>query len=123
MMNQFSIELGLTEQQKQQIVPFLKQEVPKLEALKKNTSLSKVQKMEQLKQIGSSIDAKITPLLDPQQQPKYRNVAGGAAASADREDGQGGAREGRGRDQEGLVRGKHLGPGARAACPLWILRG
>ena len=39
MMNQFSIEVGLTEQQKQQIVPFLKQEAPKLEALKKKSLL------------------------------------------------------------------------------------
>ena len=74
MINQFSIELGLTEQQKQQIVPILKQEVTQLEALKKNTSLKPLQKMEQLKQISSSIDAKITPLLDPQQQQKFQAI-------------------------------------------------
>ena len=74
MLNQFSIELGLTEQQKQQIVPFLKQEAPKLEALKKNTSLSPVQKLEQLKQIAEEVDAKITPLLDPQQQQKFQAI-------------------------------------------------
>ena len=40
MLNQFSIELGLTEQQRQQILPFLQGEIiPKLKALKKNTSL------------------------------------------------------------------------------------
>ena len=42
MINQFAIELGLTEQQKQQIVPILKQEAAQLEALKKNTSLSSI---------------------------------------------------------------------------------
>jgi hypothetical protein len=73
-LNQFSIELGLTEQQKQQIVPFLKQEAPKLEALKKNTSLSPVQKLEQLKQIADEVDAKITPLLDQQQQQKFQAI-------------------------------------------------
>ena len=72
MMNQFSIELGLTEQQRQQIVPFLKQEVPQLEALKKNTSLTALQKVEQLKQISSAVDVKITPLLDPAQQQKFQ---------------------------------------------------
>jgi hypothetical protein len=72
MISQFSIELGLTEQQKQQIVPILKQEAPQLEALKKNTSLSPLQKVEQLKQISSSVDAKITPILDPQQQQKFQ---------------------------------------------------
>jgi Protein of unknown function (DUF3604) len=74
MLNQFSIELGLTEQQKQQIVPFLEQEAPKLEALKKNTSLRPVQKLGQLRQIADEIDAKITPLLDQQQQQKFQAI-------------------------------------------------
>jgi hypothetical protein len=74
MLNQFSIELGLTEQQKQQVVPFLQQEAPKLEALKKNTSLTPVHKLEQLKQISDEVDAKITPLLDQQQQQKFQTI-------------------------------------------------
>ncbi len=73
-LNQFSIELGLTEQQKQQIVPYLKQELPQLAELKKNTSLSALQKVEKLKEISSSIDAKITPLLDPAQQQKFQAI-------------------------------------------------
>ena len=52
--NQFSIELGLTEEQKKQIVPMLKQEVQQLGALKKNTSLTGVQKVEQLRKLGVS---------------------------------------------------------------------
>ena len=74
MLNQFSIEVGLTEQQKQQIVPFLKQEALKLEELKKNTSLSPVQKLEQLKQIADEVDSKLTPLLDSQQQQKFQAI-------------------------------------------------
>jgi len=75
MLDQFSIELGLTEQQKQQILPFLKQqEVPKLKALKKDTSLKPEQKLEQLKQIADEVDAKITPLLDQQQQQKFQAI-------------------------------------------------
>jgi Protein of unknown function (DUF3604) len=72
MLNQFSIELGLTEQQKEQILPFLKQEVTQLGALKKNTSLKPVEKLEQLKKIADEIDAKLTPLLDQQQQQKFQ---------------------------------------------------
>ena len=45
--DQFSIELGLTEQQKEQIVPILKEEIKQLEALKKDTSLSGLKKLEQ----------------------------------------------------------------------------
>jgi flagellar biosynthesis component FlhA len=74
MINQFSIELGLTEQQKQQIVPILKEEAARLEALKKDTSLSSLQKVEQLRQISSSMDAKISPLLDSAQQKKFQAI-------------------------------------------------
>ena len=74
MINQFAVELGLTEQQKQQIVPILKQAAPQLEALKKNTSLKPLQKLEQLKQIAAEVDAKITPLLDQQQQQKFQAI-------------------------------------------------
>ena len=74
MINQFSIELGLTQQQKQQIVPILKQAAPQLETLKKNTSLKPLQKIEQLKQIADSVDSKITPLLNPDQQQKFQAI-------------------------------------------------
>ena len=33
-----------------------------------------MEKVEQLKQIGSAIDAKITPLLDPAQQKKFQEM-------------------------------------------------
>ena len=76
-LNTFSIELGLNEQQKQQkqqILPFLQDEVKQLGALKKNTSLKPLEKVEQLKQIGSAIDAKIVPLLNPEQQKKFQTM-------------------------------------------------
>ncbi len=72
MTNQFSRELGLTQEQKQQIIPILKQEVTQLQALKKNTSLSPLEKAKQLRQIGVSFDAKISPLLNPDQQQKFQ---------------------------------------------------
>jgi hypothetical protein len=74
MINQFSYELGLTEQQKQQIVPILGQEMPKLADLKKNTSLSPLQKVQQLRQISSSIDDQITPMLDAGQRQKFQAI-------------------------------------------------
>lgn len=72
LLNQFSIELGLTEPQRQQVIPILKAELPKLQALKKNPSLKPGQKLEQLKQISDEIDSKVSPLLDPQQQQKFQ---------------------------------------------------
>ncbi len=74
MLNQFSIELGLTEPQRQQILPIIKSEVPKLQALKENTSLKPLEKLKQLKQISDEIDAKVTPLLDQQQQQKFQQI-------------------------------------------------
>jgi hypothetical protein len=71
MSNQFSIELGLTEPQKQQIVPILKDEVAQLGALKKDTSLGAVKKVERLRELGTSFDARIAPLLNPEQQQKF----------------------------------------------------
>jgi len=75
--NQLAIELGLTEQQKQQIAPILKAEMPQLAALKKNTSLKPLDKIEQLKQITSSVDSKITPLLNADQQKKFTEIRDG----------------------------------------------
>ena len=72
--NQFSLELGLTEQQKQQIVPILKDEITQLQALQKDTKLSGVKKVERLREIGQSFDAKLTPLLNAEQQPKFQAV-------------------------------------------------
>ncbi len=74
MVSQFSIELGLTEQQKQQIVPFLKQELTQLGELKKNTSLTPVQKLEKLKEISGAVDAKISPILNSTQQEKFKTL-------------------------------------------------
>jgi hypothetical protein len=72
MLNQFSFELGLTQEQRQQIVPIIKAEMPKLQELKKDTSLKPEQKLGQLKQISDEIDSKVTPLLDQQQQQKFQ---------------------------------------------------
>jgi hypothetical protein len=70
--NQFSIELGLTEEQKKQIVPLLQQEIKQLGELKKNTTLGGLQKVEALRKLGASFDEKISPLVNPAQQQKFQ---------------------------------------------------
>jgi hypothetical protein len=72
--NQFSIGLGLTEQQKQQIVPILQEELKQLGALKKDTSLSGLKKIERLREIGVSFDEKLKPLLNAEQQQKFQTL-------------------------------------------------
>ena len=72
--NQFSIELGLTEEQKKQIVPILQQEIKQLGVLKKDATLSVVKKVEDLRKLGVSFDEKISPLLKPEQQQKFQTM-------------------------------------------------
>lgn len=72
--NQLSMELNLTEQQKQEIMPILKAEMPKLQALKKDTTLKPLDKIEHLKQISGTVDAQITPLLNADQQKKFQEI-------------------------------------------------
>jgi hypothetical protein len=74
LMNQFCIELGLTEEQKQQIVPMLTDAAKQLQALKKNTSLKPMDKLEQLKQIADSVDEKVSPLLNSDQKQKFQAI-------------------------------------------------
>jgi hypothetical protein len=69
--NQFSITLGLTEQQRQQIVPILQDELKQLVALKKDASLSEVRKVERVREIANSFDEKLRPLVNPGQQQNF----------------------------------------------------
>jgi hypothetical protein len=68
----FARQLALTEAQKQQILPILKDEVPKLQALKNDSSLSAVEKVKKLREIGEGVDAKVMPLLNPEQQQRFQ---------------------------------------------------
>jgi hypothetical protein len=70
----YSVQLGLTEPQRQQILPIIQQEIPKLQALKKDTSLKPEAKLEQLKAIADDLDSKITPLLNADQQKKFQEI-------------------------------------------------
>jgi hypothetical protein len=73
-LNQFSVELGLTAEQRQKVFPIIQQELPKLKDLKKNASLKPEQKLEQLKAIADDLDSKITPLLNADQQKKFQEI-------------------------------------------------
>jgi hypothetical protein len=72
--NQFSLELGLTEEQKQQIIPILNDELKQLGALKKDTTLSALDKVKRLREIGVSFDDKLKPLLNADQQQKFQTM-------------------------------------------------
>jgi hypothetical protein len=72
--NQFSLELGLTEEQRKQIVPILLQEIKQLGELKKDTKLSGLDKVKRLREIGVSFDDQLKPLLNADQQQKFQTL-------------------------------------------------
>jgi hypothetical protein len=71
-LNQVSTTLGLTEPQRQQALPILKQQLMELAALKKDVSLSPMRKVERLREIAGVIEEKLKPLLNPEQQEKLQ---------------------------------------------------
>lgn len=71
-LEKISAALQLTPQQKQQLLPILKEEAPQLEAVKNNASLGPLQKAMELKQIGQATDTKVQPILTAEQWQKWQ---------------------------------------------------
>jgi hypothetical protein len=66
-LEKMSAALKLTPQQKQQVAPIIMEEAPKVKALKSDTSLPPMQKAMKMRQISEATDAKMKPILNPQQ--------------------------------------------------------
>ena len=67
-------QLQLTPQQEQQLMPILKADAPKIEAIKNNPSLGPLQKMEQIKAIHAQSDPQIKAILNPQQYQQLQEI-------------------------------------------------
>lgn len=67
-------QLNLTPQQKEKILPILAAEVPKVRAIKNDNSLSKMQKMQQLRGIHQQTDPQMKAILSPEQYQKLRQI-------------------------------------------------
>ena len=67
-------QLQLTPQQKIKILPILRDEVPKVNAIKNDNSLSKVQKMQQIRAIHQQTDPKMKAILSPAQYEKLKTI-------------------------------------------------
>jgi Spy/CpxP family protein refolding chaperone len=70
---QLARQLNLTPAQELKLIPILKAEAPKAEAIKANTSLPPLQKMEQLKALHDETDPQIRSILTPDQ---YQTMQG-----------------------------------------------
>jgi hypothetical protein len=67
-------ELNLTPQQKEKVLPILAAEVPKVQAIKNDNSLSRVQKMQQLRAIHQQNDPQMKAILSPEQYQKLQQI-------------------------------------------------
>ena len=69
-----SQQLDLTPQQKAKVLPILADEAPKVEAVKNNSSLSGMQKMQQLRAIHQQTDPQMKAILSPTQYQKLQEI-------------------------------------------------
>lgn len=67
-------QLSLTPQQKEKVLPILIAEAPKVQAIKSDNSLSKVQKIQQLKAIHQQTDPQMKAILSPEQYQKLHTI-------------------------------------------------
>ena len=69
-----SQQLKLTPQQKMQVLPVLKEEGPKVEAIKNNPSLPPMQKMKQLRAIHNESAPQLQKILSPAQYQQLQAI-------------------------------------------------
>ena len=67
-------QLNLTPQQKEKILPILVDEAPKVNAIKNDNSLSRAQKMEQVRAIHQQTDPQMKSILTPEQYEKLKQI-------------------------------------------------
>ena len=67
-------QLKLTPQQKEKILPVLAGELPKVNAIKNDNSLSRMQKMEQVRAIHQQTDPQMKAILSPEQYQKLKEI-------------------------------------------------
>ena len=67
-------QLNLTPQQKEKVLPILIDEGPKVQAIKNDNSLSRIQKMQQLRAIHQQTDPQMKAILSPEQYQKLQAI-------------------------------------------------
>jgi len=69
-----SQQLNLTPQQKAKILPILADEGPKVQAIKNDNSLSKMQKIQQIRAVHRQTDPQMKAILSPEQYQKLQAI-------------------------------------------------
>ena len=73
-LEKMSTQLNLTPAQKKEMAPIMMDEASKMKAIKADTSLGPLQKAMQMKQLGTDMDAKVKPILTPDQYQKFEQM-------------------------------------------------
>jgi hypothetical protein len=74
MVEQLAGQLQLTPRQKAQLAPVLRSEAPQIQAIKADSSLSPMQKLEQLRAVHAQTDPQVKAILTPQQYSKLQEI-------------------------------------------------
>jgi Spy/CpxP family protein refolding chaperone len=69
-----SRQLNLTPEQKMKLLPILKEEAPKIEAIKSNTSLTGMQKLQQIRALHEQSDPQVKAILTPTQYQQLQTI-------------------------------------------------
>jgi protein CpxP len=67
-------QLNLTPDQKAKVLPIFKEEAPKIEAIKFDTSLTGGEKLQQFRSVHEETDAQLKPILSQEQYAKLQHV-------------------------------------------------
>ena len=69
-----SKQLKLTPEQKEKLLPILKAEAPKMEAIKNDTSLTKLQKAQKIRALHEETNPKVQAILSPEQFQQLQEI-------------------------------------------------
>jgi periplasmic protein CpxP/Spy len=75
-------QLNLTPQQKAKVLPILRDEAPKLQAIKNDNSLSRMQKAQAVKGLHQQTDPQMKAILSPEQYQKLQAIRRQALSDA-----------------------------------------
>jgi periplasmic protein CpxP/Spy len=77
-----SQQLNLTPQQKAKVLPILREEGPKVQAIKNDNSMSRMQKIQAVKAIHQQTDPQMKAILSPEQYQKLQAIRRQALSDA-----------------------------------------
>jgi len=73
-LEELSKQLNLTAEQKVKLLPILKADAPKIQAIKDNASLTKLQKLEQIRAVHQQSDPQVKAILTPEQYQQLQTI-------------------------------------------------